>query len=297
LDLSRDGLLRMARIVATDLAPADLGYTFAPDPHLRQTLGLGPAPEFSGPVFQGQEIDLAPPATTPEPPQPGNTLEELLLQTPTTWLIDFLIGTAHAGEETIPLDLDALKAWLIHDSSFLADLEKITAALREESARINAQGGIGPAHQPLFERLVLATAWQESCFRQFLNKNNKLSYLRSWNNTSVGLMQINERVWRGIYNVDGLRWDPRYNIRAGGEILQTYLTRFALKKGQGASQDDEGIARATYAVYNAGPASLKAFWERHRQGTYTKADALFGEKYGWAKNGDFEKVRLCLFGE
>ncbi|MCK7502733.1 MAG: hypothetical protein MZV70_00625 [Desulfobacterales bacterium] len=56
-----------------------------------------------------------------------------------------------------------------------------------------------------------ATAWlgAESCWRQFLGTENEVRPIVSYNQTSVGLMQINERVWRGIYRPDNLRWNTR----------------------------------------------------------------------------------------
>ncbi len=144
---------------------------------------------------------------------------------------------------------------------------------------------------------MLATAWQESCFRQFTVKNGKLTYLRSWNNTSVGLMQINERVWRGLYRVDALRWNPKYNIQAGSEVLRLYLTNYIFKKAEDGTLDEDGVARATYAIYNSGPQSFKKFLSRHSQQKYFPIDTLFWEKYFWTKAGQFDKLKSCLFGE
>lgn len=124
-----------------------------------------------------------------------------------------------------------------------------------------------------------------------------MTYLRSWNNTSVGLMQINERVWRGLYRVDALRWDPRYNIQAGSEILRMYLSDYVLKKTAASPLDEEGQVRATYALYNGGPQSFKNFLTRHGKRDYYKSDSLFWEKYGWASAGEFDKLKICLSGE
>ena len=44
-----------------------------------------------------------------------------------------------------------------------------------EASANDAIGGqnLDPAYVELFRRLVLATAWQESCWRQFINKSGK----------------------------------------------------------------------------------------------------------------------------
>ena len=50
------------------------------------------------------------------------------------------------------------------------------------------------------------TALIESCWRQYVVRGGKVSYLRSQSG-SVGIMQINQVVWRGFYDVQRLRWD------------------------------------------------------------------------------------------
>jgi hypothetical protein len=44
----------------------------------------------------------------------------------------------------------------------------------------------------------LATAWQESCWRQFIKKSGRLEPLIS-RAGAVGIMQVNPNVWRGFY--------------------------------------------------------------------------------------------------
>lgn len=61
-------------------------------------------------------------------------------------------------------------------------------------------------------------------------RNGIITFLSSYNRTSAGTMQINERVWRGIYGEVSLRWDIRYHALAGCEILHRYLTKYALTR-------------------------------------------------------------------
>ena len=86
-------------------------------------------------------------------------------------------------------------------------LDRIKAALKKASEDASARGKIDPKYQALFRRLVFSTAWQESCWRQFLRKGGKVSPIVSYNQSSVGLMQINIRVWRGIYRPESLLWN------------------------------------------------------------------------------------------
>jgi len=71
-------------------------------------------------------------------------------------------------------------------------------------------------------------------------------------------MQINQVVWRGFYEVQRLRWDTAYNVRAGAQILmrytKDYAVPYALKSG-----DPNHAPRAVYAVYNAGPRAVGRF--------------------------------------
>ena len=71
------------------------------------------------------------------------------------------------------------------------------------------------------------TALIESCWRQYVVRGGKVTYLRS-QSSSVGIMQINQRVWRGFYDIERLRWDTAYNIRAGSQILARYLKDYAI---------------------------------------------------------------------
>jgi hypothetical protein len=145
--------------------------------------------------------------------------------------------------------------------------------------------------------MIPAMAWQESCFRQYVVRDNKLTYLLSYNNSSVGLMQVNTRVWRGVYNLERLRWDIRYNAAAGCEIATLYLKDYALRERKGEMKpDNETIVQLVYAMYNGGPAQYKKYLERKRTGKLYSSDKLFQEKYEWVSAADWSKINKCLIG-
>ena len=73
------------------------------------------------------------------------------------------------------------------------------------------------------------------------------------------MMQINERVWRGLYDLKHLRWNIRYNVRAGCEILEQYFTRYALPNKQAGKLDPDTLASALYAMYNGGPGDFQKY--------------------------------------
>src|SRR5262249_46370188 len=113
----------------------------------------------------------------------------------------------------------------------------------------------------LFGHLVKATAWQESCWRQFVRRGDIVTALES-RTGDVGLMQVNVRIWRGFFSVARLRWDAAYNAGAGAEILHQLLLRYGSREGR---PRVENAARATYSAYQGGPARYR----RYRTATTT----------------------------
>ena len=110
-------------------------------------------------------------------------------------------------------------------------------------------------------------------------------------------MQINERVWRGLYDLNRLRWDINYNAVAGAEIVTLYLNRYALKDASLLKNNrSDLLARLVYSMYNGGPGEYKKFLQREKRGKHYKSDKLFAQKMKWVKNKDWQKVRRCLVG-
>ena len=145
---------------------------------------------------------------------------------------------------------------------------------------------------------VLAMVENGYIFRQFIIDNKKLTYIRSYNNSSVGMMQINERVWRGIYNIEHLRWDITYNVAAGIDILNLYLRKYALPKLKSFKGkdvlDNDGVAYSLYAMYNEGPGGFSRYVKRRSSGKYSDIDNHFKEKYTWVKSSQWGRVRDCF---
>jgi hypothetical protein len=145
--------------------------------------------------------------------------------------------------------------------------------------------------------LVPAAAWQESCWRQFLDNRGTVTYLRSTRG-SVGILQVNERVWRGFYEVDRLRWSIEYNVRAGSDILLRYLRMTIDKQGQIKPAEIPQRARAVYALYNGGPGQYRRYLDVKGRGrTLARVvDQLFGEKFDGLASDVETKVAQCLTG-
>ncbi|MBI5521658.1 MAG: hypothetical protein HY910_03430 [Desulfarculus sp.] len=298
VDVSKNGLIRLIRLMEADSArQPGLEYSPAVDPGLRRILGLGPAPEMAGPAYPVQELPWSPPE-----PQPGETApspgrpDDVPSDSPpaSSRFLRWLVGTAWAAEGGQPADLKEIRPWVLMPDNREVYLERLKEAIRVASQKTVAKNRLDPRHQEMFSLLATSTAWQESCWRQFITAGGKITYLRSYNNTSVGVMQINERVWRGMYDLPSLRWNVLYNIRAGCEILELYLREYALQgNGKSRSLDPPTLAKAVYAMYNGGPGQLERFLKRQASNSYAMSDKLFAEKLNWVMSGQWDKLERC----
>ena len=271
LDISRQGLVRLARLVDRYRRYPSLEYSYRVNDALRSLLDLGP------------------------PLEPGPNLpagEELILPAPSP--LGWLVTPAWAGESPPPLP--AVRQWLPPRGEPGPYLERLRRLLAQATQKTLAKNELEAGRANWFYTLVQATAWQESCWRQFLRRGKKITYLRSYNRSSVGLMQINERVWRGIFQPRSLRWDIAYNARAGCQILALYTTRYALAaaKKSRRTPSPRYLAQLVYALYNGGPRQLRRFPRRLQKGRLFLSDRLFLEKYLWVNQGDFRHIHKCL---
>ena len=286
LEISRDGLLRLARLLSTSTADPTLSYSYALDPRLREFLGLGPPLDDSGPASGVQEMDL--PEEMEKNTEPDGRQ---------SWLDRFFFPVAWAKDGN-PATHAEIRQWIPPTRDPNAYIGKVRNLLEEATDKILVANPLAGDYNSLFHILVSATAWQESCWRQFVVRGGKVRYLISYNGSSVGLMQINERVWRGMYRIESLRWNISYNVKAGCEILNLYLRDFALKEIKPVKPSDlDAIAHVTYAMYNGGPDELKHYFKRSNAKKFYRSDRLFREKYTAAKRANFDELARCLSGK
>ena len=269
LDISANGLRRMGRLLIDQPGVNPLLYQETVDPELRQLFQLPVSPEsvsHESKQSSGYNFDFWP------------------------------IRSAWAGASNERLDLwvprkNELPEYLPMIRDLLVDSANSTAANADESNKLD------DSVEKLFQNLVLATAWQESCWRQYVIKNKKVVTLRSSTSDS-GLMQINERVWRGLYNTQKLRWDTAYNVRAGVEVLHRYLVKYSLKRGEQKHKGGlDNLARSTYSAYNGGPDQTARYRDPTAPSVHQKTDALFWTKYQAVKQGKELQVAECLGGD
>jgi hypothetical protein len=263
LEISTNGLRRLARLVSDSPGIDPLRYVEEEDPELRRLFGFT------------QDLE--------EKKDPG------------ALKLNFrLIRRAHAATPPQP-SLSRLNGWVPTPAELDQYLPLVRKLLNNNAGLLLKDVNITPKAGSVFKNLVLAAAWQESCWRQYVVEGRKLVPLRS-DTGDVGLMQINERVWRGFYSRQKLRWDIGYNARAGGEILLKYMVDYAIPKGEHKQGDIHNLARASYSAYNGGPSQLSRYRSPKAPKMQKKIDSLFWEKYKAVQQGKEYEVAKCLGG-
>jgi soluble lytic murein transglycosylase-like protein len=160
----------------------------------------------------------------------------------------------------------------------------------------HGSGKLPEAYFEVYDALLRATAWQESCWRQYIVRQGAVETIRSPAG-SVGLMQINTHVWRGLYDLDLLLASIDYNARAGSEILVHYLVDYAIRKlGPEAAGNGDDIARAAYAAYNGGPKHLTRVRDPKTAASLKKIDKAFWQKSRAMQTEGPLAVKSCLAG-
>lgn len=252
---------RLARLILPTVTEADLGYDTSVDPFLRMLFGFDP------------EMDSGAEAGTIGP---------------LGWLIP--------GAQAAPADAALVKkltGWVPARNDLDEYLASVARLLESVIAAERDKGKVPSAFASVHEDLMLATAWQESCWRQYIDRNGVVQTLRS-SAGSLGLMQVNQYVWRGVYDLAALKENIAYNARAGNEILVHYLVDYALARGE---NDERGgadnLARAAYAAYNGGPRHLSRYRNPQTGEFLASIDAAFWEKYRAIGAQGAEAVRSC----
>ena len=232
---------------------------------------------------------IALPASRPSPLLEQGRLEQWRRKASAA-IGSFVVRSAHAAET----DLDRLNEWVPESQEVPDYLLEVRQLLVETSDRVLAKSTLSSEQRQLYRQIVFATGWQESCWRQFIKKGQKLTPLAS-STGDVGLMQVNRMVWRSLYDIKGLNGDMRYNGNAGAEILHHYLTRYAIRKGED-KQPDGHLARATYSAYNAGPGGLARYRGVRQSPTWKKVDEAFWAKFQAVSSGQGELAVKSCFG-
>ena len=317
LDISAEGLRRLARMVAPEETADPLDYETVVDPDLRESFGFGPplplppsepaspAPAVSAPATPTTSTTTlpavapsAPPVTTP--PSSAPTVPPTSSTRPTAQVpgliarfLDWLVAPADAAEKPSD-DERRLRNWAPTRDDVDEYLPVVQRLLHRASDDTLAKEPFDERYTRIFRPLVLATAWKETCWRQFVRRAGKVVTIQSGAG-AVGIMQVNPRVWRGFYDASGLRTDPVYNAQAGAEILRHYLVDYAIrKKEHDLGGGIDALARATYAAYNGGPGHLSRYRSEKAAKSLRAIDAEFWTYYQAVKGGNELGVRQCF---
>jgi hypothetical protein len=258
MTLTAPGLRQLARSLRPGAADDPLAYDWAADPQLQRLFRVDDIPR-SGPVLPAR-----------------------------SWL-DLFIRSAHA--EAPPGGERALERWVPRRDELDAYETRIGGLLHKTSAIELQRSGLAAPYDKVFQKLVPTTALIESCWRQYVLRGGKVSYLRSGAG-SVGIMQINQIVWRGFYEIERLRWDTAYNARAGAQILMRYLKDYAIPYAE-RSGDPNHVPRAAYAVYNAGPRAVGRFNKAKLHPREARVDGHLWNLYEGIASGGEVDLRTC----
>src|SRR6185436_17523359 len=214
------------------------------------------------------------PAT--EAPPPGRS-----------WM-DFFITRAYAAETGGAPSLDR---WVPGRDELDAYEKRIDALLQKTSALESQRAALAAPYDKIYRDMVPTTALIESCWRQYVVRGGKVTYLRSGTG-SVGLMQINQVVWRGFYDIQRLRWETAYNARAGAQILMRYVRDYAIPYAERSGEPGH-VARAAYAVYNAGPRAVGRFDKEKLHPREQRVDEKLWTLYQAIAAGGQPDLRSC----
>jgi len=205
--------------------------------------------------------------------------------------LDFLPISSAQAEDLSPNN------WLQTPQNLESYLFKTRKKLLKIADQSLEESSLTIQQQAVFKKLVMATAWQESCWRQYIVQNKKIVPLRS-STGDTGIMQVNEIIWRGFLNKQKLRWDIEYNIQAGSKILLDYMLRYAIKKNEQQQKGGiDNLARSAYSTYNGGPAQVARYRTNNIAHRHKAVDNSFYKKYLSVKQGKELAVAKCLGGK
>ena len=263
VDVSVDGLRRLARILMPATKEDPVEYKESVDPALRNLFKMG-------------FLDTV-------PVRAGS------------WM-NFFVNDAVAADMPSQDVLNTLNTSLPSNKNMSEYLQGVSLVISYAVAQQLAQGDLDKSFHAVYEDTVYTAAWQESCWRQFVSKKGQRVPLRSGTG-DVGMMQINTRVWRGIFDLNELRWNMLYNAEAGSEILMRYMKLYAIANDEQKKPGGlDNLARSTYSAYNGGPKRYARYRLSNTAKLAEKIDRLFYDKYLVIKKGDKFAVRDCLVG-
>jgi hypothetical protein len=302
--ISAADLRRLAHIMAPSATGDPLQFNDGEDPDLKKIFGVPEPPNGHHPIEE-ENIPPSAPGALPSNsiPLPAPSPSARLFLFPqekglTARLLDLLSPSdadAAEGEAQLMPQLqnvaDRLYRAVVTQANADAYRHDMGLLLDLSADRQVVDGAVDPDNSATFVTLVRSAAWQESCWRQFVNDGARIRWLES-STGDIGLMQVNKHVWRGFYDIDRLKWDVLYNAGAGCEILARMM-RYALAQPKFDPVPVAGhLARSAYAAYNGGPGACNR-WRRREPPTLKQIDSSFWEKFQAVENGTQIDILSC----
>lgn len=307
--ISANDLRRLARIMAPQATGDPLRFNYGEDPELKKLFDVREPLGSRGPRGPSGAPAPAPPrpATVPTPARTSRaptraSLVASLETRPSSLLARLLdlfaprpaFADAYASCDILRESAGGLGRRAV-DENNADEYRARMAQLLDLAAQCQvALDSIDARYQPMFAVLVLSTAWQESCWRQFVMVDGQLRWLES-STGDIGVMQVNKHVWRGFYDIDRLEWDLLYNVGAGTEILSRLMKYSTTRPGEGKHPMLDHLARSTYAAYNGGPSSYNR-WRRREPPALKQIDDSFWDKFRAVKDGVTIDILSCARG-
>jgi len=321
--ISEDDLRRLAHMMAPQYAADPLVFSYETDPQLQNLFGVteplespglleapitGASPEASPIAAPATGVITPSPRASPSPsgsnlsPQPGASSPAIpdAAASPTAllsgWFWCFGPSDANASEDPLATQIlgvgAALNRIVVDDGNASVYAQSIQRLLTLITQREIDDQGLEPRYRQTYLILVKSTAWQESCWRQFIRVNGQVHFLES-NTQDVGLMQINKHVWRGFYSIPRLEWDIVYNAGAGAEILMRLMSSTVANTSNDSRDQAARIARSTYAAYNGGPHAYNRWRRPDEPAEGQEIDQSFWSKYQATSAGQLFNILSC----
>ena len=300
--VSAADLRALGHIMAPRLKTDPLAFSFDEDPELQKLFGIRPPVDTPDALSDAPDDDSVPPGSGPSAaPSPAVGIPPGAASSPDFFarLAAWITPPATAAMQVVIIDSQiravakGLRRKVPEPDSldrYRADIGRLldlSASREVDDDYLEAQYGA------VTRRLVRSTAWQESCWRQFVVKGRRITYLES-STKDIGLMQVNRYVWRGFYSVARLEWDVAYNAGAGAQILLRRLRDCARNAaGQGIGATSEELARSAYSAYNGGPASCNRWSHSDADSESSLVDVSFWLKYQALEQGEPLDILQC----
>jgi hypothetical protein len=213
-----------------------------------------------------------------------------------SWFRWFAPRDANASEDPASSEIfrlgAALKRVVVEDDNagaYTRSIQRLlTLIAQQEIINQNPE----PQYRQTYLILVKSTAWQESCWRQFIRVNGQVRFLESAT-ADVGLMQVNKHVWRGFYSIPRLEWDIVYNAGAGAEILMRLMSSDASRAIGNHRHSIAEVARSTYAAYNGGPNAYNRWRNPDEAVEERYIDEAFWTKFRTVSAGHLFDILSC----